>query len=99
MHLHNALHNYTMPKNFITAFILLYFYAFRNSVYAQDTFRKIIAKRTSETIKIDGKLNEPDWKTAPIATDFVELNPTPFKHEDSTNRTDIYFMYNDQGIY
>jgi hypothetical protein len=61
--------------------------------------KKIPAQRFTTTIKIDGKLNDAAWKTAPVATDFVELRPVAFRKEEAANKTDVYFLYNDEGIY
>ena len=57
------------------------------------------AKRTEANIKIDGNLDEPAWKTAPVATDFVELRPIVFRKEEAANKTEVYFLYSNQGIY
>lgn len=59
--------------------------------------KEIIVKRITEKIKVDGVLNEPAWKTAPEANNFVCLRPTPFKPE--SNPTRVYIMYNNEGIY
>lgn len=57
------------------------------------------AKRFTGTIVIDGELNDSAWKTAPLAKDFVEFRPTPFKKESNTNRTEMYLLYSNEGIY
>jgi hypothetical protein len=59
----------------------------------------IDAKKLAKTIKIDGLLNEPEWKEASLITDLVEFRPTPFKPESKTNRTEAYLIYNNEGIY
>lgn len=61
--------------------------------------KKIAAKRTDAVIKLDGLLDEAAWKDAPAALDYTEFRPTPFRKEDSTNRTEVYMLYNDEGIY
>ncbi|MES2850765.1 MAG: DUF5916 domain-containing protein [Bacteroidota bacterium] len=61
--------------------------------------KKLTIKRTDSTLKIDGEINEADWKTAPVADKFITLRPTPFQQENKENRTEIYFLYNDDGIY
>ena len=60
--------------------------------------KQLTAKRTTINFKIDGILDEADWKTAPMATDFVELNPVAFRKEDNLNRTEIYILYNNSGL-
>ena len=57
------------------------------------------AKRFTGTIVIDGELNDSAWKTAPLATNFVEFRPTPGNKESNTNRTEMYLLYNNEGIY
>ncbi len=67
--------------------------------FAQVAQKEITIKRTNAVIKIDGIMNEEVWKTAPAATGFTELRPTPFKAEDAGNSTKIYFLYDNEGIY
>ena len=66
---------------------------------AQTEIKKITAVRSSAVFKIDGDLNEPAWKTAPVATKFIELRPNTFAKEDEANKTEIFIVYNNQGIY
>lgn len=61
--------------------------------------RKIAAQRFSGSIKIDGVLDEPAWKTAPVADSFIELRPVPFKKEATENATLVYMLYDNEGIY
>ena len=35
--------------------------------------------RTTGKIKIDGKLNEPDWQAAPLSEPFVDIRGLDFK--------------------
>jgi hypothetical protein len=48
---------------------------------------------------MDGLLNETAWKDAPAALGYTEFRPTPFRKEDSATRTEVYMLYNDEGIY
>jgi hypothetical protein len=77
--------------------LLLVLFSLQSS--AQVPAKTIAAQRTTAAIKIDGILNEPEWKTAPAAIGYTEFRPTPFKKEDSANRTEVYMLYNDEGIY
>jgi len=61
--------------------------------------KQIPARRATAAIKIDGKLDDAAWKDAPIATNFVELRPVAFRKESEANRTEVFFLYNDQGIF
>ena len=48
--------------------------------------KQISAKRITGSIKIDGDLSDSAWQNAPVAIDFVELRPHPFKKETSKTR-------------
>lgn len=61
--------------------------------------KELPARRFTGTIKIDGKLDDAAWKEAPLATNFVELRPIAFRKEEAANRTEVYFLYNDLGVY
>lgn len=66
---------------------------------AQAAPKSLPAKRTSLPIKIDGILNDAAWKDAPAALGYTEFRPTPFRKEDPELRTEVYMLYNDEGIY
>lgn len=73
---------------------------FAVSAHAQQAEKKTIAaKRIHSPIKIDGEINEPVWKEAPVADKFIALRPAPFQPENPQNKTEIYFLYDDDGIY
>ncbi len=67
--------------------------------FAQTSAKKLQAKKITASIKIDGNLNEPVWKTATPATDFIEYRPTPGALEPNSNRTEIYILYDNTSIY
>ena len=69
------------------------------SVIAQTPPKQLASKRTSSVFRIDGVLDEPAWKNAPAALGYTEFKPTPFRQEDSANRTEVYMLYSDEGIY
>lgn len=69
------------------------------SAKAQEEHKNLTAARTNAGIKIDGILSEPIWRTAPMATNFTELRPNPFIKETYLNRTEVYILYNNKGIY
>ena len=70
-----------------------------STAFSQTAKKQLVAKRITTTIKIDGVLDDAAWKDAPLADKFVELKPTPFKLENSDNATQIYFVYDNEGIY
>lgn len=55
------------------------------------------AVRRTEPIKIDGKLDEAVWKTAPVATDFRQTQPDEGK--PATQKTEVRFAYDDDALY
>ncbi len=61
--------------------------------------KQLAAKRVTTPIKLDGLINEVAWKDAPAALGYTEFRPTPFRAEDPANRTKVYMLYNDEGIY
>lgn len=61
--------------------------------------KKVNAIRINTSLKLDGVIDEPEWKTAPVADKFVALRPTPFVAETDDNRSEVYFLYNNEGIY
>ncbi len=69
------------------------------AVFGQTAKKQLPAKRITSTIKIDGILDDAGWKDAPLADKFTELRPTPFKPENPDNATQVYFLYNNEGIY
>jgi hypothetical protein len=59
--------------------------------------REVSALRISEKITIDGKLTESAWKKAPMATGFVQNEPTP--GTDPTFQTQSHILYDDEALY
>ena len=72
---------------------------FSATVFCQAEKKKLTAKRINTLIKIDGIIDEAIWKDAPLADSFIAIRPTPFQPERPENATQIYFLYDDQGIY
>ena len=55
--------------------------------------------RTSVPPKIDGTLNDEAWKSAKIATKFVEFKPEIGNIPSKEQRTEVKVTYDDQAIY
>ncbi|MBK7121961.1 MAG: carbohydrate binding family 9 domain-containing protein [Chitinophagaceae bacterium] len=70
-----------------------------SAAYSQTAKRQLPAKRINTTIKIDGVLQDAAWKDAPLADKFIALRPTPFIPETAGNATQVYFLYDNDGIY
>lgn len=67
--------------------------------FSQIEKKKIAITRITSVIKLDGMLDDLAWKNLPAADNFIELQPTPFRKESPDNPTEIYFVYNNEGIY
>jgi hypothetical protein len=70
-----------------------------STAWAQTTIKNLPAKRTSQKVKIDGKLNELAWKDAAKFDELVEFRPLMGRKEEFGNHTEAYLMYDDEGIY
>ncbi|MBO9681873.1 MAG: carbohydrate binding family 9 domain-containing protein [Flavisolibacter sp.] len=84
-------------RPFFVFIILTTLFSFRLS--AQPTPKQLAAKRTTASIKIDGKLDEAAWKEAQPATNFVEWRPNFGAVEDHDTRTEVYLLYDNTAIY
>jgi hypothetical protein len=61
--------------------------------------KKLQARRLSSSIKLDGKLDEEVWKTAPIANHFFGFEPDNGKIEPDTLKTEVKILYDDHALY
>ena len=85
-------------------FLLLTFFFLLGKIVAQDAEfsdnkekYQIKIQRTSETILLDGKLEEAVWKTADMATDFwIKI---PVVKKGATPKTEVQLTYDDKNIY
>jgi hypothetical protein len=59
--------------------------------------RQLQATRITESIKLDGALDEAVWQQAPIATDFIQNRPNPGPHEK--HPTEVRILYDDANLY
>ncbi|MDQ6690120.1 MAG: carbohydrate binding family 9 domain-containing protein [Gemmatimonadota bacterium] len=55
------------------------------------------ASRATQPIRIDGKLDEADWASAEVATDFSQRYPDPGK--PATLRTEVRVLYDAEAVY
>lgn len=67
--------------------------------YAQTTVKNIPAKRTTQRVVIDGKIDEAAWKDAAKFDELIEFRPIFGRKEVEGNQTEAYLMYDDEGIY
>ncbi len=80
-------------------FLLAIFLTGLSPSFSQAIHRKFPAVRTTERIVIDGDINDPAWKKAPIATGFVEFRPNIGKKEADADKTEVKMLYDDNAIY
>ncbi|MDX1624115.1 MAG: DUF5916 domain-containing protein [Gemmatimonadota bacterium] len=57
----------------------------------------VAAVRVEGGIDVDGRLDEPVWRTAPAATRFLQREPD--EGEPATQRTEVRFAYDDETLY
>ncbi len=69
------------------------------TAFGQIAKKQLAAKRIQSTIKIDGVLDDEAWKGVAAADKFTALRPTPFIPESPDNATEVYIVYNNEGIY
>ncbi|WET04459.1 DUF5916 domain-containing protein [Flavobacterium sp. YJ01] len=77
--------------------IVFYFILFSIWNYGQK--KTIQATLTPQSISIDGKLDEIAWQNAPIATDFVMLDPDNGKAIPQEKRTEVKVIYDNDAVY
>jgi hypothetical protein len=90
-----------MKNLLLTAFVVTFLFAsFTHAQVNSDALtnkKEIAAQRTYHDIKINGELDEFDWSSAEIATDLIQLDPSP--GEKASNKTEIKVIYDNQAIY
>ncbi len=64
---------------------------------AQFVQKTIPAQRITESIKIDGELEEVAWKSAIPASNFIQFDPVP--SSEPTYQTEVKIIYDDEAIY
>lgn len=61
--------------------------------------KKTTALRINESVSIDGKLDEAVWMKAPIANNFIMLEPENGVPESPERKSEIKIIYDDNAIY
>ncbi len=56
-------------------------------------------KKTTESIKIDGVIEEAVWETAQTATNFFYITPVAEKKVEQRDQTEVRMTYDDKHIY
>jgi hypothetical protein len=74
-----------------------------NATFGQDVFPPDSIKKTIQAtqiegfLKIDGKLDEPEWATASVATDFVQVEP--YQRKKALHDSEFKLLYNKDFLY
>ncbi len=67
-------------------------------VFKPDSIKKEIrAKQITTKLKIDGVMNDAEWKKAPSSPQFTQIEP--FQGEKPNHHTDVRVLYNQQYLY
>jgi hypothetical protein len=79
--------------------LLLFSIFFCGSLLANSGNQKwsLNAEKRIGDLDIDGQLNEAAWLAAPVATDFIQLQPNPGK--SSRQKTEVKVLYDDEFMY
>ncbi len=64
---------------------------------AAPTLRTLAAHAADGPITLDGRLDEPAWRTAPVASDFVQSEPRT--GEPASERTDVQVLVDGERLY
>jgi hypothetical protein len=67
------------------------------TAWAGSSPKRITAVRTATPPVIDGLLNEPQWQSAPPATEFTQFDP--YEGEAPTESTAVHILYDDRAVY
>jgi hypothetical protein len=59
--------------------------------------KQLPAVRTTGTIAVDGTLDEPDWGRAPVATGFIQNEPS--EGQPATQETEARVLYDAENLY
>lgn len=79
-------------------FLVIYNCSFSQSIFAPDSIKKKIeATKTEGSIKIDGKLDEPEWQLATVVDNFTQADPDQGK--PAKRPTVVKLLYNKNYFY
>jgi hypothetical protein len=86
----------------VVALAALMLWASAGGAHAQSpdstaAIRTLQAARATGEMRIDGRLNEPVWEQAPVATDFTQNRPEPGR--PATERTEVRVLYDEHAVY
>ncbi|MEH3115946.1 DUF5916 domain-containing protein [Pedobacter terrae] len=85
-----------MKRCLLILFVFSYVFSQAQDISKQ---RQLEAKRTLQSPKIDGVLDDECWNNVPLATDFIQIRPNPGKIDTHDRRTEMKVLYDDVAIY
>lgn len=92
LHLQSFCIKNPMKKLVFYSFLLL-------NIWCYGQKKVLQAQLVSQNIIIDGKLNETAWESAPIASDFITLEPDNGKPAPDGKKTEVKILYDNDAIY
>ncbi|SHG09783.1 Carbohydrate family 9 binding domain-like [Flavobacterium segetis] len=84
-----------MSKLSFKTLLVLIFLSF-NSFSQKKT---LVSKSTTESIVVDGKINEKVWNSAAVASEFIMFEPDNGKPISPDKRTEVKIVYDNTAIY
>ena len=84
-------------SRYLSFFLIIVFSLSTIHLYSQQEKKRVEAFRTAQEIKIDGELTEPDWKLAPPAKDFIQVEP--YFGRSASQPTVVKLMYDNTALY
>jgi hypothetical protein len=57
----------------------------------------VAARRATRAPRLDGRLDEPEWAAAPVASAFWQLNPA--QGQPASERTEVRVLFDDDALY
>jgi hypothetical protein len=69
----------------------------RGSATHDDARRRVRSVRLTGTIRVDGKLDDAAWATAPAAAEFMQMYPRP--GAPPQDQTEVRVLYDDDAVY
>jgi hypothetical protein len=61
------------------------------------TRRRLVARRATGVMRLDGHLTEDDWRSAPVARDFMQVRPDYVP--GSAFQSEVRILYDDEHLY
>ncbi len=81
----------------LTLILLVFFNLILTKAHAQK--KSLNAIRKTENISIDGKMDELEWNSAPVASGFVMYEPDNGKLISDERSTEVRVLYDNEAIY